>query len=478
MLFNSWQFAVFLPIVMTAYYLLPRRGQNLLLLGAGYFFYGCWDWRFCGLLAFSTFTDYWCGRGVETGSPRWRKLLLLTTLIINFSILGFFKYFNFFVDSAASLLTAMGLHANPPVLRVILPVGVSFYTFQSIAYVVDVYHGKVKAEKNFLLYAAFVSYFPQLVAGPIERASHLLTQLREDRVVDEAKFASGLMLMLIGFFKKMAIADSISPMIEPCFLHPEHLKALVLLKGIWLFSIQIYCDFSGYTDIARGVSRLLGIDLMENFNQPYFSRNITEFWRRWHISLSTWLRDYLYIPLGGNRYGTLKTYRNLMLTMIIGGLWHGANWTFVIWGTLHGVYLAGHKLMMTIWPPKPVLKTGDKNAVEPWTAWSFLMALCTFHLVMLTWVFFRAPDAHTAIEYLRGILTLRGGLSNAAGPVSTVAFYVLLLLLLDVPQYMKRSHTVMLTWPWLARGAAAGIMILLVLLLSPNHDTPFIYFQF
>ena len=262
---------------------------------------------------------------------------------------------------------------------------------------------------------------------------------------------------------------------DHCFRGAGTLPAPELLKGVWLFSIQIYCDFSGYTDIARGVSRLLGIELMENFNQPYFARNITEFWRRWHISLSTWLRDYLYIPLGGNRHGTANTYRNLMLTMVIGGLWHGANWTFVIWGALHGLYLSAHKFMLS---RRPQVDGPPPDAEPAWSPWSVLMVLGTFHLVMLTWVFFRAPNAAAAFAYLEGIVTLRGGLGGLAPHASTVAFYVALLLLLDVPQYAARNHTAMLGWRWPARGAAVACMVLLILILSPNHEMPFIYFQF
>ena len=503
MLFTTWHFALFLPVVLIAYYALAHRWQNYLLLAASYFFYGCWDWRFLLLLMFSTCTDYLCGLGIESGPQRRKKLLLGLTLAINLSILGFFKYFNFFVDSAGHLLTAGGFHANLPVLKVILPVGVSFYTFQSISYVVDVYRGKAKAERDFLLYALFVSYFPQLVAGPIERAAHMLPQYRNPRIVDNEKFSSGLMLILLGLFKKLAIADAVAEMVSHSFdpAHVASYPATELLKGIWLFAIQIYCDFSGYTDIARGTSRLLGIELMENFNQPYLSHNITEFWRRWHISLSTWLRDYLYIPLGGNRQGTLATYRNLFITMVLGGLWHGANWTYVAWGALHGLFLAGHKLFMQVkgehgrtgtvstmpglpgvaasfaeTPPRPI-----KRPDSPPKRWDFVgiaSMILTLHCVLLAWVFFRAPNFATAWSYLHGILIFRGGLEGFGPRFEIVAFYVLLMLLIDVPQYIWKNHTILLRSPWPARGIAMASIVLLIILLAPNNDTPFIYFQF
>ncbi len=488
MLFNSWNFALFLPIVLVLYYALARRWQNLLLLIAGYVFYGAWDWRFCFLLAFSTILDYTLGRAMgappaTTDNPRARsrKTLIILSIVANLGFLAFFKYFNFFVDSFATLAHTMHFNPNLPLLRIILPVGISFYTFQSLAYTIDVYRGVFPPEKNFLDYATYVSFFPQLVAGPIERAPHLLTQLKKDRVVDEDCIYQGGLLMLIGFFKKLAIADAVAPHVNLAFSHPADGSWVLLLAGVWLFTIQIYCDFSGYTDIARGVAKLMGINLMENFNQPYLSTNITEFWRRWHISLSTWLRDYLYIPLGGNRNGEFKTYRNLMITMLLGGLWHGASWTFVIWGALHGIYLAAHKLILKLRnvPPDRLHLRGPSNDNPPWRSpTAFLSLLFTLHLVMLTWIFFRAPSLHAAIDYLKGILTLRGDASGLADSVKLIAFYVALVLLVDIPMYRRRSHVAMLQWNWITRGVVAAAMILLIVLFAPNNEMPFIYFQF
>ena len=472
-LFNSVAFFVFFPIVLGVYYCLTRRAQNTWLVAASYVFYGWWDWRFCGLLAFSTVLDYFCARSMPAAGKRGRRFLLLASLVVNLGILGFFKYCNFFVDSAGELLRTLGMQPNFPVLQVILPVGISFYTFQTMAYTIDVYRGRLAPTRDFTTMALYVSFFPQLVAGPIERAQHLMPQFESPRRVNRSMLASGCLLILIGFCRKVAIADSIAPLVETAFSHPHSTNWTTLLAGAWLFSIQIYGDFAGYSDIARGTARLLGFELMENFNQPYFSTSITEFWRRWHISLSTWLRDYLYIPLGGNRHGTFNTYRNLLLTMILGGLWHGASWTFVVWGTLHGCYLAFHKWLL-----------GSKKAAmgqfhRGGSIKKTLCAVATFHLVMLTWIFFRCATLAESWDYLIGILTLRGGLELIQPYfIATAGFYVLLVLAIDIPQYRKENHTVMLEWPWPLRGVAYAVMLILIIILRPSHETPFIYFQF
>ncbi|HTS19122.1 MAG TPA: MBOAT family O-acyltransferase [Verrucomicrobiae bacterium] len=377
MLFNSWQFFVFLAVVLALYYSLATLPQNRMLLVASYFFYGWWDWRFTSLLMISTIFDFHISIAIDNASnPRRRKLLLLASILVNFGMLGFFKYFNFFIDSAAHVIQWFGLQPHLPVLRIILPAGISFYTFQTMNYVIDVYNRKMKPTTDFLTYALFVSYFPHLVAGPIIRAEVLLPQLLRKRIVTNEHLNTGGALILIGLFKKVVIADVLSPDVQPFFTTPHAFSSLLLLKGLYYFSLQIYCDFSGYTDIARGVSRLLGIELPENFNQPYLSRNITEFWRRWHISLSTWLRDYLYIPLGGNRRGRVRTYINLFITMLLGGLWHGANWTFVAWGFLHGLYLAAHKFYLEV-------RSSAVSVTSNWLT-NALKVFVTFHLVALT----------------------------------------------------------------------------------------------
>ncbi|NLX14084.1 MAG: MBOAT family protein [Phycisphaerales bacterium] len=326
MVFTSFTFVFFLAVVLPLYYALSHRWQNRFLLVASYVFYGAWDWRFLSLLAISTVVDYLVAdRLHRTASMAGKRILLGISLCGNLGLLAFFKYFNFFLDSFNQLSASLGLGQCSWAIHIILPVGISFYTFQTMGYVIDVYRGRQEPARNFLDFALYVSYFPQLVAGPIERAGNLLPAIYRPRKVTPSQIGTGLQLILMGYLKKIAIADAVAPYVNDIFADPAHQSSVRLLLGLYLFAIQIYGDFSGYSDIARGVSRLLGIELMINFKQPYLSANITEFWRRWHISLSTWLRDYLYIPLGGNRKGTSNTYRNLMLTMLLGGLWHGAD---------------------------------------------------------------------------------------------------------------------------------------------------------
>jgi len=474
-LFNSVEFAIFLPIVLALYYMMRHEWQNRMLLVASYLFYGWWDWRFLVLLWISTVVDFFVARALDTSEGKRRKYILMISLFANLGLLGFFKYFNFFINSAAVALQSLGLQPHMTTLQIVLPVGISFYTFQEMGYTIDVYRRKIPACRNFPLFALFVTYFPQLVAGPISRAGDLIENLARKRVVNLDMIYSGCVLLLLGFFKKMAIADTVAPEVNKIFSVANSASWAVLLKGIWLFSIQIYCDFSGYSDIARGVSRLLGVDITENFAQPYFSTSVTEFWRRWHISLSTWLRDYLYIPLGGSWGGTVKTYRNLMLTMLLGGLWHGASWTFVVWGALHGMYLSVHKWML-----------GDKKVriddKEPkrWNVINVFKLLATLQLIMLAWIFFRAPSFGAARDYIAGILMLRGGLGAFHLPdVAYVAFFAILVVFVDLPQYRKSGdHTAILTWSWPARGVAMAAMLLLLLIMGENNDIPFIYFQF
>ena len=343
MLFDTPVYFFFLTLIVVAYWRLPWRPQNLMLLAASYFFYGWWDWRFLGLILISTVVDYHCAKYIADSENPWRRrVLLFISLLLNVTFLGFFKYFNFFVDSFAGVLQTMGVTYVPTlVLQIILPPGISFYTFQEIAYMVDVYHKKLPATRSLVDYALFISLFPHLIAGPIQRPSHLLPQVQKPRVFDTDKVFSGLMLILTGLFRKCVIADNCGLLANAAFggkLGDPNLAVLAL--GTYAFAWQIYGDFSGYSDIARGSAQLMGFHFMVNFRQPYLASSLQDFWRRWHISLSTWLRDYLYIPLGGNRGGEGKTYRNLMTTMLLGGLWHGANWTFVIWGGIHGGGLA------------------------------------------------------------------------------------------------------------------------------------------
>ena len=469
MLFNSIAFLCFLPLVLLGVSTLPQRWRNPFLLAASYFFYGAWDWRFLFLLFGTTCVDYWAAQRIAaSAAPSRRRGFLLLSLGTNLAVLGFFKYYNFFAGSAAQLLAALGIQASPWTLSVILPVGVSFYTFQSMAYVIDVYRGDMLPASRFRDYALAVAFFPQLVAGPIERISHLLPQLLAQVRPAPERIQVGLTLMMLGFTKKVLIADVLAPEVDLIFSHPGQMSSGLLLKGAYCFALQIYGDFSGYSDIARGVAELLGVRLIKNFEQPYLSQSITEFWRRWHISLSSWLRDYLYISLGGNRRGAWITYRNLMLTMLIGGLWHGANWTFVVWGGLHGAYLALERMVGV---GRERVQWAGAGAL----AWAGAIAriVVTFHLVTLAWIFFRAPNVAAALEYLRGIL--RFDHLGAIGPVPLVAG--LAVLALDLPQYVSGRHAVFMRLPWWMQSPAYAALCL-GLILYGGSEVPFIYFQF
>jgi D-alanyl-lipoteichoic acid acyltransferase DltB (MBOAT superfamily) len=471
MLFNTWEFALFLPLVLAAYYTLAHRWQNRLLLLASYVFYGWWDYRFAALLGASTAFDFYLALKIDAaGDERRRKHLLILSCISNLTLLGFFKYFNFFADSFAAMAASAGVSLDVPTLRIILPVGISFYTFQSLSYTVDVYRRNLPATRSLVDFALFVSFFPHLVAGPIVRATKLLPQIQLTRVVTWDHLSSGLVLILIGLFRKIAIADSVAPIVNQIFSRPDTQGSATLLVGVYLFSVQIYCDFAGYSEIARGVARLFGIELTENFQQPYFSTSITEFWRRWHISLSSWLRDYLYVPLGGNRHGRLATYRNLFITMLLGGLWHGANWTFVVWGALHGTYLAVHKLIGGARRAE-----ADAAATAPWPV-RLAKGLATFNLVCFTWIFFRAEDFAHAWTYLRGIAAMTGGLRTEY--LSALVIALVLLIPLDAAQRTFRSATPVLGWPWPVRAVAYAAMVLAMFALRTNESVPFIYFQF
>lgn len=468
MLFNSLEYAVFLPAVLLAYWALRHRAQNGLLLAASYLFYGWWDARFLTLLAVSTVVDYSVARAMERAEGGRRRALLAVSVAANLGILGFFKYYGFFAESAADLLASLGLGADVPTLRVILPVGISFYTFQTMSYSIDVFRGRIPACRDPLAFAVYVSYFPQLVAGPIERARHLLPQFTNPRTSPNSTAAGYAVLMIVrGLFKKVAIADTLAPLVDRVFTGSADAGAISLVVGILAFGIQIYGDFSGYTDVARGSSRLLGIELMENFSQPYLSRSITEFWRRWHISLSQWLRDYLYVPLGGNRRGPRRTYINLMLTMLLGGLWHGAAWTFVVWGALHGAFLAMHKW----WNPAAGAETG-----RPWRRLDLPATLVTFGLVHLAWVFFRADGIGQALEVLGGVATLRPG-EVLAGDVVLLMLAAGAMLAIDASERFGFRVPSTVTSPTLA-GAAYGVMLLGLVVASGHEAAPFIYFQF
>jgi len=487
--FNSLEYALFLPVVLGLYWLLPHRPQNALLLVASYVFYGAWDVRFLGLMMVSTVTDFTVGRLLaRTDDDARRKRIFMISLIVNLGILGFFKYFNFFIDSAAGLLQGLGLQPNLPTLRVLLPIGISFYTFHGISYTFDVYRRHIDATDDLLTFACFVAYFPQLVAGPIGRAHIQLPQFEQSRKRPPAEdVRSALFLILLGLFKKVAIADGLAPFVSRAFGSASSAGAPTLLIGMYAFALQIYGDFSGYSDIARGSSRLFGIELIKNFDQPYLSRNITQFWRTWHISLSTWLRDYLYVPLGGNRRGELAVYRNLMITMLLGGLWHGARWTFVIWGGLHGIFLAAHRAFSKRrpaveserLPARPVEERGRvREGPPPFRARDILPALGTFHLVCLAWIFFRADSFHQAFNFIAGILTFRHHGKIDANAVWILAFAVVAILVIDLVQRNEGTDTPVITWRPVLRGVAYATLLVPIILFSGGATVPFIYFQF
>src|SRR5437879_1506047 len=379
MLFDTPIFILFLCVVALCYWRLGFRNQNRFLLAASYLFYGWWDWRFLCLMIGSTVIDYFIAIKIaEAKDPRVRKSLLVLSLVINFSILGFFKYFNFFADSLASALATVGLHSSLPPLRIILPPGILFYTFLEFAYIVDVYSAKLPPSRSSLVSCLFISLFPHLIAGPIQRPSHLLPQVQRPRHWDSKKVLDGLLLILEGLFRKCVIADNCALIANAAFGGSFGRPSLpVVLLGMYAFAWQIYGDFSSYSSIARGCAQLMGFHFMVNFRQPYLAESIQDFWRRWHISLSTWLRDYLYIPLGGNRYGEGKTYRNLFLTMLLGGLWHGANWTFVVWGGIHGGGLAVER------------KFAQGVTAAHGRFWKWVRRIFIFHLVCMAWIFFR-----------------------------------------------------------------------------------------
>ena len=402
MLFNSQTFFIFFAIVYLLYLLFrrDRKVQNIVLLVGSYVFYGSWNWRFLFLIALSTLVDFSVGHllgNTPDHQHTRRKRLLTISVIVNLSILGFFKYFNFFIDSFINLLDLFGMQANSITLQIILPVGISFYTFQTMSYTIDIYRQRLKPTKSLLDFAVFVSFFPQLVAGPIERASNLLPQFAKPRHISTEQISTGLYLILWGFFKKMVVGDHAGLIADQIFNNYTNYDGVDLLIGVVAFSIQIYGDFSGYSDIARGISRLMGFELMVNFRLPYFALNPTDFWQRWHISLSSWLRDYLYIPLGGNKHGSFNTYRNLFLTMLLGGLWHGAAWNFVIWGAFHGTIL----ILYRLFERKPMYRdpwNGDNSYVIV-VAKMFLM----FTLTLVGWLIFRSHSVEQIVYMITHI---------------------------------------------------------------------------
>lgn len=481
MLFNTIDFAIFLPIIFGLFWLLKRYGpgvQNIFLLIASYVFYGWWDWRFLGLIILSTLVDYCIGIGLLRTQIKSQRLLLLSySLVLNLGLLFFFKYFNFFLDNLNSAFSFLGSPLNLRAAHIVLPVGISFYTFQTLSYTIDVYRNKITPTKNLIAFAAFVSFFPQLVAGPIERASHLLPQFATPRSFDYKLAVNGSLQILWGLFKKVVIADNCALVVNDIFANHASLDGSYLLLGALFFTFQIYGDFSGYSDIAIGTSRLFGFDLMKNFSFPYFSRDIAEFWRRWHISLSTWFRDYLYIPLGGSR-GTLgKKIRNTFIIFIVSGFWHGANWTFIVWGALNALYFLPLLLRKK---NRQNIEIVAKDRSLPSLRES-LSILSTFCLTVLAWIFFRSENLAHAFEYLAG-LTRNPQSYFEAGIYLHHYTLILLVIFFLIIEWMGRKGEFALDLLFLKKLQIFrySFYLLLVFLIFwfNGEEQNFIYFQF
>lgn len=480
MLFNSIDFVIFLPIVFILYWFVTNRSlklQNLFLLIASYVFYGWWDWRFLTLIIFSSLIDFTIGKTLgQSKSQVKRKSLLILSLTVNLGLLGVFKYFNFFAESFEQAFTFFGssFHANR--LNIILPVGISFYTFQTLSYTIDVYRNKLKPTNNLISFFAFVSFFPQLVAGPIERASNLLPQFSKKRVFNYSLATDGMRQILWGLFKKIVIADNCAVYVNDIFDNYHDLNGSTLLLGGILFAFQIYCDFSGYSDIAIGVSRLFGFNLMKNFAFPYFSRDIAEFWRRWHISLSTWFRDYLYIPLGGSKGSTQKKIRNIFIIFIVSGFWHGANWTFIIWGFLNALYFL----------PLMLLKKNriNTNTVAEDRLFANVKELSqigmTFFITIIAWIFFRAENVIMAFSYLSKLFSKT--LFDSPNYEGLNLIYIGLIIALIIVEWLqrKKEHGLELSTTNFTKPIrwSIYIVIILVIVVFGNSQQEFIYFQF
>ncbi len=478
MLFNSIDFALFLPLVFVLYWFVTQRSlrqQNAFIVLASYVFYGWWDWRFLSLLLFSSLVDYFVGLGLMKEERKGkRKLYLVLSIITNLGLLGFFKYYNFFIENFAAAFHFFGMPIHTSSLQIILPVGISFYTFQSLSYGFDVYRRKLEPTKDIVSFLAFVSFFPQLVAGPIERATHLLPQFFRIRHFDYGKAVDGMRQILWGLFKKMVIADNCGQFADHIFNNSGVYSGSTLALGAIFFAFQIYGDFSGYSDIAIGVSRLFGFELMRNFAFPYFSRDIAEFWRRWHISLSTWFRDYLYVPMGGSRNGKAKTVRNIFITFLVSGFWHGANWKYIAWGGLHALYFLP---LLLLNKNRTNLNIAAAGKIFP-TAKELAGIIITFTLTVLAWIFFRADNIAHAGNIFSGIFS-----ANLLMLPEVLPRKILLLLVFFLAiEWLGREHLYAIEktgsrWPRWVRWAFYYVLLLLIFL-EGGREQPFIYFQF
>ncbi|MNK06621.1 Peptidoglycan O-acetyltransferase [compost metagenome] len=478
MLFNSISFAIFLPIVFIFYWFIANKNlklQNILLLASSYFFYACWDWRFLFLLIFSTLLDYYTGLKMAAAKDvGMKKFWFWLSIAINLGFLGIFKYYNFFAESFAQAASELGLQINPWTLKVILPVGISFYTFHGLSYVIDIYKDRIKPEKNFIDYSVFVSFFPLLVAGPIERATHLLPQIQTKRTFNYTKVIDGLRQILWGLFKKVVIADGCAHYANQIFNNSADYSGSTLVLGALFFTFQIYCDFSGYSDIALGTARLFGIELLKNFAFPYFSRDIAEFWRRWHISLSSWFRDYLYIPLGGSKGGTWMKIRNTFIIFLVSGFWHGANWTFLAWGFLNALFIMPSILFKTNRRNLDIVAQG-KNIP---TIKELSSMIITFSLTVFAWIFFRAESIKHALDYISNIFSK----SLFSKPEIFPTTPILLIIFFIAIEWKGREEQYAIarfgfSWPKPLRHAFYYCIILIIFTLAGSNQQ-FIYFQF
>ena len=483
MLFNSLDFAIFLPIVFILYWFVFNKSlkwQNLLVAAASYFFYGWWDWRFLSLILFSTLVDYFVGVYLgKTEKPSKRKLLLWISILVNLGFLGFFKYYNFFLDNFKSAFSFAGYELNANSLNIILPVGISFYTFQTMSYTIDVYKKRLEPAKDFISFAAFVSFFPQLVAGPIERATNLLPQFYKNRKFEYSSAVNGMRQILWGLFKKIVIADNCAVYANHIFDNSADLSGSTLFLGAIFFTFQIYGDFSGYSDIAIGTARLFGFNLMQNFAFPYFSRDIGEFWRRWHISLSTWFRDYVYIPLGGSRGGRWMNVRNTFIIFIVSGFWHGANWTFIVWGALNAIYFLP---LLLAQKNRHNMEVVAHSSYLPSIKEFFQMGF-TFGLTVIAWIFFRAENIEHAINYLGEIFSgslfkipYYTGIGYAIKIIPVIFLFFIIEWIGRRGEYaletLKVNRHSKLNWLFYS-----GLVFLIGMYMSTT-ETDFIYFQF
>lgn len=497
MLFNSLDFLIFFPIVTLIYFVIPHKIRYIWLLVCSYYFYMCWNAAYALLLFVSTFITWLSGlaignivkNGKDDANRQQSKGIVAISFILNLTILAFFKYAGFAVNSVNQLFQAVGIRFVVPKVDVLLPVGISFYIFQALSYTVDVYRGDVKVEKNLLKYMVFVSFFPQLVAGPIERSSRLLEQFYEKHSFDFERVCRGLMIMLWGFFQKLVVADRLAVLVNQVFLYNSYYSGIEIIVALMFFAVQIYCDFAGYSNIAIGASQVMGFELMENFRQPYLANSVSDFWRRWHISLTSWFRDYLYIPLGGNRKGKLAKYRNIMIVFLTSGLWHGANWTYVVWGGLNGLFQVIADLTKK---PRQKLKAFFKIRQES-GSWRILSTVITFILVDFTWIFFRADSMADALQIISRIFSQFNpwvlvdgtlytlGLSQVDFWIGILSIAVLLTVDIVHERGVKIRSWVLQQNLWFRWSIYLGAIFFILIFgfYGPNYDaSQFIYFQF